>query len=274
MTCGPSEEAPGTLEMDPDAYLARIGLRPERVQRADRETLERLQRAHVTTVPFETLSITGDPFGDRDGEGVDLSLPTLYEKIVERERGGFCFELNGLFGWLLDELGFEVTRAAGRVVSSIELPANHHPLLVTLDREYLVDVGTGAPMVRQPVPLGGRAGPDGAGIQWQVEESGRPDVERLLQYRGPDGEWEDRYVFDTVPRDLGYFRATCDYLQRAPESGFTGDPVVVMSSEDGFVKLTPEVFSRRGDGTEERPVDAAEYHRLLGDEFDIDYPGT
>jgi N-hydroxyarylamine O-acetyltransferase len=263
----------GTAGMDPGRYLSRIGVPPGEVSALDRATLERLQSAHVTSVPFETLSITGDPFGAHDGEGVDLSLPALYAKVVDRERGGFCFELNGLFGWLLAELGFEVTRLAARMVGAIELPANHHPLLVTLDREYLVDVGTGTPMLRQPVALDGRVPPDAGGVEWRVVGSDRPDEERLLQYRRTDGEWTDRYVFGTRPRELAYFEATCDYLQSAPESGFTGDPTVAMSTADGAVELDPDSFSRTRDGeTTERAVDESAFRRLLGAEFGIEYP--
>jgi N-hydroxyarylamine O-acetyltransferase len=258
--------------MDPERYLSRIGVSPETVSEADLTTLERLQRAHVTTVPFETLSITGDPFGERDGEGVVLSLPALYEKVVVRERGGFCFELGGLFGWLLADRGFDVTRLAARVVSAIEVPANHHPLLVTLDRPYLVDVGMGPPMLRRPLALGDRADPDGAGVEWRTVESDRPDTEFCLQYR-TSGEWTDRYVFDTTPRDLRYFEATCDYLQHAPESGFTGDPVVLRATDTGFVKLDPDAFTRvSGDDTDERSIDPDAYARLLRTEFGIDPP--
>lgn len=255
--------------MTPDDYLRRLGVDPERVAEPSLSTLERLQRAHVRTVPFETLAITGDPYGRRDGEGVTLDVPTLYEKLVERNRGGFCFELNGLFGWLLAELGYDVTRLAGRVVSSVELPANHHPLLVTLDRAYLVDVGMGSPMLRRPVALGDGTGPDEAGVAWRVGESERPDAAYLLQYRESD-DWEDRYVFDLTPRELRYFEATCDYLQSAPESGFTGDPVVTMATADGHIKLEPASFTRvrRGE-TEERAIEEAEYYRLLEEAFGI-----
>ena len=56
-------------------------------------------------------------------------------------------------------------------------------------------------------------------------ESDRPDAEYRTEYREPGGECSVRYVFDTEPRHLAYFAATCDYLQAAPES-----PVVVMST--------------------------------------------
>jgi N-hydroxyarylamine O-acetyltransferase len=258
-------------------YLSRIGCAPAEFADPDRDrgTLARLQRAHVTSVPFETFSINGDPLTDRVGGGVSLSLPRLYEKIVDRERGGFCFELNGLFGWLLDELGFDVTRLAARMVSAVELPANHHPLLVALDRPYLVDVGMGSPMLRAPVPLDadGSVPTDEAGVQWRVVGSGRPDAEYLLQYRRGEEAWEDRYVFDTTPRSLAYFTATCDYLQSAPESGFVGEPTVTLATDDGHLKLKRGTLSvTRGRETDERPVEDGEYHDVLAEKFGIVFP--
>lgn len=259
-----------------DAYLSRIGLDPTRDRTADLETLERLQRAHVTTVPFETLAITGDPFGERDGEGVSLLLPHLYEKIVERRRGGFCFELNGLFGWLLVELGFDADRIPARVVGSdgdARPPANHHSHLVSLDREYVVDVGLGRTALRRPLPLDGSTHTDSAGIEWRVVESDRPDAEYLTQVRGPnDDEWNDRYLFDTTPRKLSFFEATCEYLATAPESPFTGDPTVTIATDRGYRKLSGETTIRNERGEEtERQVDADEWYDLLEREFGLRY---
>lgn len=260
--------------MDPalpvEPYLERIGVPPDTVDGPDLATLESLQRAHVTTVPFETLAITGPPFEDAAGEGVDLAVEALYGKIVGRERGGFCFELNGAFGWLLAALGFDVTRVAARMVGAIELPANHHPLFVDLDEPYLVDVGMGSPMLRAPLALGGAAPPDDAGVAWRLVDSDRPDEEYCLRYREPDAAWEDRYVFDTAPRELSYFAATCEYLATAPESGFTGDPSVTVATDDGWIRLTPEAFSRTRTGeTTERDIDPGEYRELLEEGFGI-----
>lgn len=260
---------------DATAYLSRIGISPAEIGDVDLDTLARLHRAHVTSVPFETFSINGDPFTGRPAGGVSLSLPRLYEKIVRQRRGGFCFELNGAFGWLLDELGFDVTRLSARMVSAIELPANHHPLLVTLDRPYLVDVGMGQPMLRRPLSLDAEepSQSDEAGVWWRLVESDRPDAEYLLQYRSDGEAWQDRYVFDTTPRSLEYFTATCDYLQSAPESGFVGRPTVTRATADGHLKLKPGTFSVTRDGeTDERPVDETTYHDLLAEEFGIVFP--
>lgn len=258
--------------MDPDRYLARLGVDPTEELDPTFETVERLQSAHVRTVPFETLSITGDPYGDRSGEGVTLELEALYEKLVERERGGFCFELNGLFGWLLAELGFDVDRIAACVLDDDgdpRPPANHHALLVDFDRPHVVDVGLGLPKLREPLPVGGRVGPDGAGIEWRTVESDRPDAEYVVQTRSK-GAWDDRYIFTTDPRPLSYFAATCDHLATAPESTFTGDPTVNVGTERGYKRLTTETFTEVSGGEKrERAVAPEAYRDTLESEFGI-----
>jgi N-hydroxyarylamine O-acetyltransferase len=262
--------------MDPERYLARVGVDAGTVDRPDCETLARLQSAHVTTTPFETLSINGDPFDEQSGEGVSLALPDLYEKLVERRRGGFCFELNGLFGWLLRELGYDPDRVAAMVLDedgAAHPPANHLTHVVELDRRYVVDVGMGTPTMRRPTPLDGTAVEDDVGVEWRAVESERPDADYLTQYRGPGEEaWNDRYVFRDRLREMEYFAATCEYLATAPESGFVGDPVVSIATDRGHAKLGPETLTRTVHGEErERSVDRAEWFETLQAEFGIEF---
>jgi N-hydroxyarylamine O-acetyltransferase len=257
--------------MDAGAYLERIGVPPASVESPDLDALERLQRAHVTAVPFENLSIVGDPHGDREGAGVVLSVPHLYRKIVERGRGGYCFELNGLFHWLLDDLGYEVDRVAARVLSGdgVRTPANHHANVVTLDRRYVVDVGLGTPKLRRPLPLDGTPRVDGAGVEWRVAESDRPDETSRTEFRRAD-EWTERYVFSHVARDLSYFEAANDYLQAAPESPFTGGPVVSVATAGGERTLDADTLTERLDGEErERRVAPDEWHATLERAFGL-----
>ena len=264
--------------MNADRYLARIGLDPADVDPPDLAAAARLQRAHVTTVPFETLSITGDPFDSADsGAGVLLDLPHLYEKIVERGRGGFCFELNGPFHCLLADLGFDVDRVAARIVGEDGTgrpPANHHSNVVDLDgRRYVVDVGMGVPTMRRPTPLDGEAVVDELGYEWRVVESDRPDETYMTQYSEPGEDvWQDRYLFSDVPRELHYFEATCDYLQSAPESTFTGDPFVSIATDEGHLKLRPDSLIRIVDGEEsEESVAEDDWHDVLEREFGLRY---
>lgn len=259
-----------------DRYLERIGLEPDDIRAADRntETLARLQHAHVTTVPFENLSIVGDPFGDASGEGVTLDVSALYTKIVERRRGGYCFELNGLFTALLDALGYDVHRAAAMVTpddGAHTTPANHHVAIVSLDGPYVVDVGMGSPQMRHPVSLDGEETPvNGAAVRWRVVTSDRPVYDLATEYRIGDGDWQERYVFDTTPRELSYFEATSAYLSTAPESPFTGDPVIRIEADGGWNKLGVDTFTRveQGDSTEQS-ITPEEWYDILDAAFGL-----
>lgn len=259
--------------MDVGQYLRRIDVEPDSIGEPGYDTLTRLQEAHVRTVPFENLAIVGHPNDAGGGPGVSLEESALYAKLVEAERGGFCYELNGCFNRLLAELGYSVDRVVGAVLQDGEPlpPANHVTSIVHLDRPYVVDVGLGVPPMRQPVPLDGTARRDEAGVAWRVVESDRPDADYLTQYRVGEEPWSDRYVFRTDPRPLSYVEATCEYLTTAPESPFTGDPVVSIATSDGYAKLTRDAMERLVDGTvETRPVEPDDWEASLRSTFGLD----
>src|SRR3989304_3978267 len=132
--------------MDPNTYLARIGaVRP---LAPSPEALTPLQGAHVLHVPFEILDIV-------IGRAISLELPAIYDKIVTRRRGGFCYELNGLFAWLLGALGPPIPRLAGGTGDGAGARGPEFaPLVlrVDLDEPWLVDVGFGDTF-REPLRL-------------------------------------------------------------------------------------------------------------------------
>jgi len=132
-----------------DRYLERLALQR---QNPDLEYLNTLIRAQLRTVPYENLSIHYS-----ETHSLSLAIPTLYPKIVLNGHGGYCMELNTLFGALLMSLNFEVYQRAGRVwkVGSPHGPEgeaiskhwtgwSHMVLIVRLDQDYLVDVGFGS----------------------------------------------------------------------------------------------------------------------------------
>lgn len=172
--------------MDTEVYLRRIGIEPASIEGPDLGTLERLLSAHIRQVPFENFSIVGDPYGPYQGEDIELTTEYLYNKIIKENRGGYCFELNGLFYSLLTELGFEADRIAARIVDGEDArpPANHHSIVVQLDRRYIVDVGLGIPKVRRPVPLDGEQ-IEMTDCDWRVVESDRPDEQYVIESPPP-----------------------------------------------------------------------------------------
>ena len=137
--------------MNIETYLNRIGY--SLPLRADRATLEGLIKAQLSTIPFENLD-------QQMGVSVSTTLSHAYDKIVLRHRGGWCFELNGLFHWLLSEIGFDVSVLAGHVGVDRPEPgsdSDHMLLMVNCDGPLLVDVGFGggpnAPIALQPVTV-------------------------------------------------------------------------------------------------------------------------
>lgn len=261
-----------------DKYISRIGLNPSDVRDTDLPTVERLQQAHLTTVPFETMSVAGYPSEERRPEGVSLDVADMYDKIVERRRGGICYELNGAFGWLLEACGFDVERVAARVISpedgSYGPPGGHQPLLVSLDKPYLVDVGFGGEVLRHPLPLDGtvREDPEGA---WRLVETERRDADYVAQYNRVDGgedEWTEWFIFRTEPRSMEYFQPACEYHQSAPDATFTDWVLVTMVTDQGHKTLTPESFLEvTGDDKRERSISEHEWSTLLDEEFNIQY---
>lgn len=262
--------------METNAYLDRLGIEEAGNSDDARAHIARLQRAHITSVPFENLSIVGHPFGTYTGEPVELELPHIYSKLVEEERGGYCFEMNGLFHWLLTELGYEVYRVAAQVVSGSNdpVPANHLALVVELEMPYLIDVGLAFPKCWEPIPLYDRTVVRGGHRRWRAIPSDRPDQDYLVQFREEhDSEWTDSYLFSDTPRKLHYFAASNDFLQTAPESPFTTKPIVNIATDTGYRTCSADQFTVTEKGTRtEYPATGEEWSTLLKEWFGLHLP--
>jgi arylamine N-acetyltransferase len=130
------------------AYLDRIGFHG--ALSADFRTLETLMECHLTSVPFENLDIWDLH------RPVRLEPERLFEKIVAARRGGYCFELNGLFYELLRAAGFRVYPVAARILwrKTVRPPLTHRAAVVELDGKKLYcDVGFGGPGPQEPLFL-------------------------------------------------------------------------------------------------------------------------
>lgn len=207
-----------------DAYLARIGaVRPAN---PDAAALRDLQVRHLRTVPFENLSI-------HLREEIRLEQPALVAKVVERRRGGFCYELNGAFAALLTALGYRVTMLAARVLldpARVGPLFDHLALRVDLAEPWLVDVGFGS-FCRYPLRLderGDQPDPDGT---FRVVEREYGDLE-VLQ----DGK--PQYRLEARPRVLADFEPTCWWHRTSPASGFTRSITCSRLTGDGRITLS------------------------------------
>ena len=140
---------PNDTELDLDAYFKRIGYSGSRAPTLD--TLKALHFAHALAVPFENLTVLG-------GEPVLIDIKSLQKKIVQGHRGGYCFEVNGLFAAVLRALGFKVTTLIGRVrwkaPEEVETNRSHMMSLVDLpEGRFLADIGFGGVTMTGPVPF-------------------------------------------------------------------------------------------------------------------------
>lgn len=265
-----------SVDMDSKKYLSRIGFAGPVAPSLD--VLRAVHTRHLLSVPFEDLTI-------HSGGRVQLEPPLLFDKIVNQRRGGFCFENNGLFSWLLKNMGFQVTVVSGQVMSKntgrYGPPFDHLINMVTLDgRRWLCDVGFGSAGFSAPLSLDTN-GPQEQGhrvyriredkgmlfLEWQGEEN-----------KGPDGNWAEIYKFTLEPRCLEDFVEMCQYHQSSPYSIFFCKSLCTMLRPGGRLtyigrRLTTTTYPT--DGTEgelettTRELKNEEIPGILAEQFGI-----
>ncbi|MBS2554396.1 arylamine N-acetyltransferase [Catenulispora sp. NL8] len=250
------------------AYLERIGIAGPSAA-PDTATLRRLHTAHLHTVPFENLSI-------HLGEPVVLDGTALFEKLVERRRGGFCYELNGLFALLLEALGYRVHRLSARTFSTAHgysPPLDHLALQVTDDTgtTWLADVGFGR-HTEFPLRFDDRTDQKDPGSLFRIAEN--DDAEFTVLRDG-----EAQYRVDPKPLALTDFTQACWWQCTSPESHFTQSVVCSRLTGDdddsggGRLTLTGDQLIAT-DGAGQRQVEDVtsdeQLLRLLRDRFGIE----
>jgi N-hydroxyarylamine O-acetyltransferase len=249
--------------VDVKQYLDRIEL--SRVEEPSPEFLSSLQIAHLQAVPFENIDI-------HHGEEILLDLEHLFDKIVLLRRGGFCYELNGLFAWLLQSVGFEVSMIStgeyDRTTSTYSPDFDHMVLLVQLSRAFLVDVGFGD-CFRKPIPLPDGAIEDTSGQYRLCPSSVNQKVFRVERLR-KDG-WEIEYCFDTMKRKLKDFNLKCSYHQTSPDSHFTQKMVCTLATPVGRKTLSSDYLTiSEGEVINKTPIPSRDaFYRLLFEHFGV-----
>jgi len=208
------------------AYLRRIAVTPPVI--ADTATVRLLHRAHQVAVPFENLSI-------HLAEPISLEEHDLVSKIVQRRRGGFCYELNGAFALLLESLGARVTRVAACVYGDDGLspPFDHLALIVRPadgSGPWLADVGFGSHS-DYPLRLDSRAGQDDPAGGFLLADAPDGDVDVFKDGR-------PQYRIELRERSLDDFVPTCWWQQTSPQSHFTAGTICSRRTEDGRVSIS------------------------------------
>lgn len=210
-----------------DPYLKRVNYSGN-VQ-ATEDCLEALHRAQAYTIPFENFDILL-------GRGVSLEPAAIFDKLVRRKRGGYCFELNGLLLRALQAIGFDARALLARVhLTGTPTGRGHQLILVTLPgREWIADVGFGGPGLRAPIPLELNRPTIQDGQSFRLVKA--PPFGIMLQTL-METQWQDLYSFDlghVVPADIAYGN---HFTSTHPSSFFTFARVAARPHPDGRVSL-------------------------------------
>lgn len=249
--------------MNYEKYLGRIGINQTKLE-PNLENLQLLQKQHLLNVPFENLDIHWK-------NSIILDVEKFYEKIVEQKRGGFCYELNGLFYELLNKIGFSSKIISARVCGhdgKFGAEYDHLAILTKIENvEYLVDVGFGDFSIKP--------------LQFvldieQTDENGtfliRKFDENYFEVVKKDGEnWQSEYIFQNLERNLSEFTEMCNFHQKSPESHFTRGKLCSILTEFGRKTLTDTKFIKTVNA-EKREVminSEAEFYKILEKEFYI-----
>ena len=249
--------------MDLAAYFDRIGFTAE--ARPDLETLRALHRAHLLSIPYENLDV-------QLGRPLTIDPEAAFDKLVTRRSGGWCYEMNGLLGAALDEIGFKVTRMAGAVMREVRGDAaigNHLVLRVDLGEPWIADVGLGDGTL-EPYRL--RAGPmESGGYSFRLEALD----DRWWRFRNHQFGGAPSFDVAIEPTPLSVLAEKCHELQTAPESMFRMNLICQRFKGDGVIlQLLGRNLRTLRPGTKQDRVlaSADELVSVLAGDFGLDVP--
>jgi N-hydroxyarylamine O-acetyltransferase len=256
------------MPLDLDAYLARIG--HDGPYAADLETLRRIHELHPRAIPFECI----DPWL---GRPVPIDVDALQEKLVNRRRGGYCFEHNMLLLAVLQRIGFEVRGLAARVVYSTppgggRHPRNHMLLLVELgDLHVIADVGFGGLTMTAPLRLEAGVVQDTPHERYRLSRAGHDYV-----LEAEAGEtWRAMYQFGLEEQIEADYQMANWFTSTYPGSPFVVRLVAALVLPGRRLALANTALSihHTGGESERRTItDADELRRVLEQEFTIRLP--
>ncbi|MGH0115161.1 UNVERIFIED_CONTAM: hypothetical protein FKN15_070681 [Acipenser sinensis] len=226
-------------------YFTRIGYK-ELNHKADLKTLTKLLEHHIRSIPFENLSI-------HCGEKITLDLETIYNKLVRNKRGGWCYENNQLFSWVLKEMGYDVTYLGAKVPNLLPNCFESHLFIKVLvdGKPYIADVGYGIFwQIWQPLELiSGKDQPQLPGVfrldedkgVWNLQKTGRRSDVPNESFGGSsllaNSLFKVVYSFTLVPRQIKEFTETCTFFQTSPDSLFTNKSICSLQTTTGFRAL-------------------------------------
>lgn len=246
--------------MDLNKYFERIQFTDS--PRVDLHTLTRLQQQHLLNIPYENLDV-------QLGRPLDRDINKTFEKIVIRQRGGWCYEMNGLLGWALEEIGFDVTYLAGgvnRAIRGDSAIGNHLVILVLLDgKQWIVDAGFGDGFF-EPIPFE-TAHFSSRGFNMNLE----PIENGFWRFSNHPFGGAPSFDFQPTPASTQQLDDACQWLQVDPESPFVRVLILQRFTSSGYdIQVGLVAKSVTTKGVETRLInDIEEFQRRLEIDFGI-----
>ena len=242
-------------------YLERVGFKGDLT--ANYESIRQLMWAQLCTVPFENLDVQA-------GKVVSLDPNDIVDKIVGQHRGGYCYEVNGLFALALQSIGVAYYFVAARpMFYPVKRPKTHMGIIATIDNEdYLIDLGFGSYGIREPLKLSAINVPITQGNDTYMLE--KINDREFLVKAFVNGVWAKQYAFELHHQEWIDF-APANFLNSThPDAVFVQKPLIIIYTPQGRKVLLGETFKIIADGTvTESTYTPEEYDQLLLDHFSL-----
>lgn len=245
-----------------DAYLNDLKI----TAAMDFDFLNQLQSKHIARYSFNSLAVVL-------GHDISLEVEAIFNKIVEKKRGGYCFEHNKLVLTVLKEIGFDVRLLMAKVIYNrdIDVARTHRITLLNLQGDdYIVDAGFGHLGARYPVKLElGLEQDQGDAVYRIVKNSQEDYCYQLLK----DNEFFTLYTFNYYH----YSEAEClpahFYSHKSPEAAFVNNMVVCRKFYNDILSLRNDNFSRISNEATITTVisNPTQLHQILNDEFELNF---
>jgi len=245
-----------------EKYLDRIKYSGE--LKPNLSLLKKLQKNHILNIPFENLDIHYQT-------PIELNIDRIFEKIVQNNRGGFCYELNGLFYELLLSLGFKAKRVSARVYekgTKYSPEFDHFAIVVEIENiEYLTDVGFGE-FIFEPLELQfGKIQKDPRGSY--VVDKYEGEYFRISKIE--DGKSTPEYIFKNVECELREYAERCRYHQSNPNSHFMKKRLISLPTENGRITISGNTLKIKEETkvTEKELKNETDFEKELWEKFQI-----
>ena len=254
---------PKASKIDANAYLARLQLSQETPSLT---YLRKLHRAHLLHIPFENLDI-------HYNRKIILDYEKIFQKIIGQKRGGYCYELNGLFFHLLHQLGYEVKLISAKVRNEERdeygKEFDHMAIIASIDgEEYLVDVGFGKGVIFPKKVEHGLVQMDYTDYWRFIKDV---DDNFILQSSDNATVFSSKYLFTLDAKELIQFFEMNEFQQHNPGSTFREKKMITQLTETGRITLTDRLFKelKLGSIKETEISNEDEFLSLLEQHFSI-----